>query len=566
MLISLHVKNIALLSEVELELEDGFNVLSGETGAGKSLIIDAVNFALGSRVPKNILREDEEQALSELTFLVKDKAVKDRLLELGIDTEQDEVVIARKITRGRSISRINGETVPISTVKEIASYLIDIHGQHEHQSLLYKQKHREILDSYCMDDLKDLLLTLKNEYREYTEKKRELEEALDDNRDIDKEINFLEYEINEIKNAAIRENEDEELELRYRRMLNSKKIMEAVSNAHRSSGYDEDDGAGVSIGRALRSLNQVSSFDKELEDLSLMLSDIDGLLNDFNRAIADYESGLEYSDEEYAECEERLNIINKLKSKYGDSIDKINKALEEREEKLEKLSDHDNYVRNLTEETEKIRARLTKLCGKISDIRKKGAKELGKEIKNGLKDLNFLDAEFEISVVSDEEKITSLGYDDVEFMISTNPGERIKSLIQVASGGELSRIMLALKSSLATRDNVETLIFDEIDSGISGRTAQMVSQKLALLARTHQVLCITHLPQIASMADAHFEISKGVKNNRTETTVSRLSRGDIVNELARMLSGAEITDAVLASAKEMKELADRVKGEWSNNK
>ncbi|MCR4739866.1 MAG: DNA repair protein RecN [Lachnospiraceae bacterium] len=561
MLINLHVKNIALINEVELDFERGFNVLSGETGAGKSLIIDAVNFALGSRVPKDIVRENADYALSELTFSVKDEVIKKKIRELSVDPEDDQVTLTRRISGGRSISRINGETVPISAVKEIAALLIDIHGQHEHQSLLYKKKHMEILDSYCGEDLLKKLKLLGEEYDVKSRLQKELSGLKDLNRDLDKETAFLEYEINEIKGSSLRISEDEELELKYRKMQNSKRLREAVSSVHRSLGYDGDDTAGAIIGRAVQSLNRVKDLDEELSQSVTLLEDIDGLLNDLNRQIADYEAGLEFSDEEYAAVEERLNIINRLKSKYGDSIEKILEALKEREERLEKLSNIDGYISDLEKKIKDSENVLLKLCGEISEIRKKEALVLSASIEKALKDLNFLEARFEIKTESDVSKITRSGYDDVEFMISTNPGEKIKPLIRVASGGELSRIMLALKSVLAEKDRVETLIFDEIDSGISGRTAQMVSEKLAGLAGTHQVLCITHLPQIAAMADAHFEIQKSIINDHTETGVRRLSRDEIEKELARMLSGAEITESVMASAREMKELADRVKAE-----
>ncbi|MCR4922552.1 MAG: DNA repair protein RecN [Lachnospiraceae bacterium] len=559
MLVNLHVKNIALINEVEIDLEEGFNVLSGETGAGKSLIIDSVNFALGSKVPKDIVREDSDHALVELTFTVRDQEIKDRLKELMVDVSDDQVLLSRKLTKGRSILRVNGESMTIAQVREIAALLIDIHGQHEHQSLLYKKKHGEILDEYCKESLSDKLKSFRVRFEEYNNALKELEEEREVSANLEKETAFLEFEINEIRGAALEEGEDEELEASYRKMQNSKKLMEAVSLAHRLSGNDSEEGAGSLVGRGVKSLGQVTGIDPALDDIANMLGEVEDLLNDFSRTIAEYEQGLEYSEEEYARVEERLNVINKLKDKYGSDIKAIKESLKEKEDRYEKLIDHDSYVNQLEEKVKKDREDILKRCREISEIRRKAARKLSKEIEEGVMDLNFLDAKFEISIDSNEDRINSLGFDEVEFMISTNPGEKIKPLVQVASGGELSRIMLALKSVLAAKDRVSTLIFDEIDTGISGRTAQKVSEKLALLAKTHQVICITHLPQIAAMADAHFEIEKGVTDGRTETNIRQLSREEIVKELARMLSGAKVTDAVLGSAREMKELADRVK-------
>ena len=340
-------------------------------------------------------------------------------------------------------------------------------------------------------------------------------------------------------------------------MNNSKRIADLVSGTHRITGYDSE-GAGSLIGRALSMIRQASSIDDDAKDLELILNDIDGLLNDFNRSIADYEMSLDFSDEDYKNTEDRLNLINSLKNKYGKSIKEILDKRDEFEDELNRLLNADEYKSALLSEITSLKKEAYKLCKEISAIRKKGANKLSGEIAEALLDLNFLDSQFEIKVTSDEENMKQSGYDDIEFFISTNPGEALKPLNQVASGGEMSRIMLAIKSVCAN-DSTATLIFDEIDTGISGRTAQKVSEKMSRIAKEHQVIVVTHLPQIAAMADTHFEISKSVNNGRTITSIETLSEEGKIKELARMLGGVTITDKVLENAKDMKKQADEIK-------
>ncbi len=559
MLRTIHVKNIALIDDVEIELNNGMHVLSGETGAGKSIIIDAVNFALGRRMPRDVVREDAEYALCELFFSVDNDEQRQLLKALDLPEEDDSIILQRKIVNGRSICRVNGESVSTGALKELASVLIDIHGQHEHQSLLYQKKHMEILDAYCGSQCHLYLEQLADEYREYNKVSKEYEEALTSSGNKERDAELAEFELEEIDAAHLQPGEDEELESAYRKMSNAKRIAEAVAMAHNYTGYDSEGGAGSSIGRAVGELRTAADYDEEAEGLLEMLTDIDNLLNDFNRNIADYEKGLYFEEQEFAECEERLNLVNRMKDKYGNSIEEVLSYRDQLEAKLAQLADYDAFLADLKRIRDEKRENCLLLCKNISAIRQKEAVNLAAELREGLIDLNFLDARFEILVEPDEEAISATGYDHVEFMISTNPGEKVKPLINVASGGELSRIMLALKAVLSERDHVPTLIFDEIDTGISGRTAQKVSEKLAVLSSAHQVICVTHLPQIASMADVHYEIKKGVENGRTTTTVTALTEEEAVTELARMLSGTEVTDAVLQNAKEMKALANELK-------
>ena len=555
MLKNIHVKSFALIDEVEINLASGLNVLTGETGAGKSIIIDAVNFALGQRVSKDVVRDDAEYALSELVFEINDDKTKERLNQFDIPLDDNEVLIQRKITNGKSTARINGETVTLSTLKLIAAGLIDIHGQHDNQSLLSKTSQQNLLDTILSDELKELLIRMKDTYVNLNNKISEYEQL--NTKEAEKEIAFLQYELNEIDSASLHEGEDEALESDYKKMNNSKRIADLVSGAHRITGYDSE-GAGSLIGRALPMIRQASSIDDDAKDLELILNDIDGLLNDFNRSIADYEMSLDFSDEDYKNTEDRLNLINSLKNKYGKSIKEILDKRDEFEDELNRLLNADEYKSALLSEIASLKKEAYKLCKEISAIRKKGANKLSGEIAEALLDLNFLDSQFEIKVTSDEENMKQSGYDDIEFFISTNPGEALKPLNQVASGGEMSRIMLAIKSVCAN-DSTATLIFDEIDTGISGRTAQKVSEKMSRIAKEHQVIVVTHLPQIAAMADTHFEISKSVNNGRTITSIETLSEEGKIKELARMLGGVTITDKVLENAKDMKKQADEIK-------
>ncbi len=553
MLQNLHVKNLALIDECEVEFSDGLNILSGETGAGKSIIIGSINLALGEKVPKEMLRDSDQPAFVELIFSVDNEQTAKALRALDVELEDNTVILSRKITASRAIGRINGEAVSVSRMKEIASYLIDIHGQHEHQSLLSKKKHLEILDEYAKKQLSNKKSELLAVYKEYRALKEEFEKSNIDNEQRSRELSFLEYEVKEIEDANLAPGEDEELEIQFKKVSNGKKIMEGVSVAYAATG-GEMESASELIGRAVRELGQVSGYDAEVENLENQLAEIDSLLSDFNHEISGYISGAEFDEETFYETQKRLDEINHLKSKYGNSIEEILASLEQKQQRIAVLNDYDAYLKTLEQQLSKKEAELSAISEEVSKIRQKSAAKLVKEIIAALNDLNFLDVKFDMSF----ERLpdyTANGIDAPEFLISTNPGEPLKPLGKVASGGELSRIMLGIKTIMAENDHIESLIFDEIDSGISGRTAQMVSEKMNELGKNHQIICITHLPQIAAMADAHFLIEKSVENKSTVSKIYRLDESQSVSELARMLGGAKITDTVMESAREMKALA-----------
>lgn len=553
MLLHLHVKNLALIRETEIDFSKGLNILTGETGAGKSILIGSMTMALGGKVPKEMLREDAEYALAELVFSVKNRELLQRLQELDIPMEDGELILSRKISGNRSICRLNGETVSASVLKEISSWLIDIHGQHEHQSLLHKKKHLEILDAYAHEELAPVLAPLSECYESCQRCQRELEESLLDANARVREQSLLEFEIREIEEAELKDGEDELLEQSYRKMVNSRKIMEALQMVLQFCGGGEMS-ASEQTGRACRELSGIVKYDEGLEALSSQLQEIDDQLQDFTRELDDYMESLEYSEQEFREIEERLNLINHLKAKYGQTLEEIKAYQEEKQKRLDLLANYEQHIEKLQKEQEKLAEELEAYCKKAHEIRMKAAEKLTVLMQEQLGELNFLDVRFD-TVVRDTDSLSANGSDDVEFLISTNPGEPMKPLGKIASGGELSRVMLAIKTVMADQDAIDTVIFDEIDAGISGRTAQKVSEKLALIGKSRQVICITHLAQLASMADSHYCIEKQALDGNTQTRMRRLTGEEITEELARILGGAKITDAVRWNASEMRRLA-----------
>jgi DNA repair protein RecN (Recombination protein N) len=549
---------MALIREVEVEFGRGLNIMTGETGAGKSIIIGSINIALGTGNFKDYVPEDADYALVELVFSTENPKVLQRMEEQDIPCPDGEIIITRKYKGGRSISKVNGETVPVSFVRELAADLIDIHGQHEHQSLLYAKNHLAILDEFAGEELLDKLERCSRLYHEYQKAKREWKKADGAEGERAKELDFLQFEYNEIEAAALRPGEDEELEASYRLMANGQKIMEALSETATLTGASGYAGASEEIGRAARSLGSVRSYDASLDELGSTLSDIESLIGDFNRGLSDYMDEFTFDEQELRRTEERLDLINRLKTKYGKSIRQIQKAGEEKAKRIEILMNYEEYLSKLQKTYEKCHRELQKTAEEISAIRKTCALQLADRIRSALIDLNFLEVRFEIAFKELEEPGEN-GRDEICFMISTNPGLPMRPLGSVASGGELSRIMLAIKAVMADKDAVETLIFDEIDTGISGRTAQKVSEKMAVIAGSHQILCITHLAQIAAMADHHYIIEKKPANSKTVTNIGLLSEQESIEELARILGGAKITDTVLENAREMKELAKSVK-------
>ena len=558
MLLNLHVKNLALIEEVDVDFEKGLIVLTGETGAGKSLILGSVNIALGNKASKDMIRKGTDYSLVELTFSVSETCAK-QLKKYDIYMEEDNIVIVtRKISEGRSISKINGETVNIKTLKNVMSLLIDIHGQHDHQSLLYTKNHLDILDKFAKDSILELKEQIKEEYSKYTKLIKKLEEFNIDEGQKAREIEFAEYEVNEIESANLKPEEDVQVEEEFKKLSNSKEIVSALSEIYNALSYETAGGLGDIINKAVIDINSIKGMDEKISQFQTELYDIDNLCRELTSQIYDYNSGMDFNPEYVREVEERLDVINHLKLKYGNNIEEILRYKEEKEEYLEKLNNMTDEMESVKNQISELEGTLNNLCTKLSEQRKKAAKELEVLVKQALVDLNFIAVEFEIQITR-KESIGENGFDNVEFMISTNPGESVKPLVKVASGGELSRIMLAIKSILATEDDIDTLIFDEIDTGISGQTAMKVAEKMAKISRNHQVICISHLSQIAAMADSHYLIKKTADENSTTTSIKKLTRQQSIEELVRINGGSGITEAGLIHATEMKDMADRTK-------
>ena len=551
MLLELHVKNLALIETADVELEDGLNILTGETGAGKSIMIGSVNLALGQKASKEMIRNGAEYAYVELVFSV-DPEKEDALRALDVmPDENGTLIISRKIMPSRSLSRINDEAVTAARLKQVTSLLIDIHGQHEHQSLLHASKHLEILDTYAKSRVQQLKIQTASLYAEYISLEKQLSQLDTDNESRRREADFLRFEIEEIENAQLKAGEEECLAACCRKYGNARRIMENLSAAYRAVDTE-------AVGNALHQVCEVAEFDPELKAIQDQLYDAEAVLSDAHHAIGEYLEQLDFDEQAYREAQDRLDLIRGLEAKYGAGVEQIEKALEEKKNRLEQLEHFDEYRMQLEQQYQKAEKALEAVSAELSAVRQEEAKKLAEKIRAGLIDLNFLDVRFSMEFRR-LSHYTASGFDEAEFVISTNPGEPERSLGQVASGGELSRIMLAIKTVLADSDDIPTLIFDEIDTGISGRTAQRVAEKLAVIARNHQVICITHLPQIASMADCHFEIKKSTDGASTKTRITRLKEDEVVAELARLLGGAQITDAVLQNAREMKELAWQTK-------
>ena len=558
MLINLHVKNLALIKEADVDFSKGLIVLTGETGAGKSLLLGSVNIALGNKVSKDIIRTGAQFALVELTFQV-DEVCASKLKQMDIFMEEGNIItVSRKISESRSVSKINGETVNVNVLKKVMGMLVDIHGQHEHQSLLYVSNHLNILDKYAKKKMADILKGLSAEYGNYTELKSRLSSYNIDEAQRMREIEFSMYEVNEIENANLIPGEDEELEEQYKKLSNSENIVETLSSVYGLIGYDSMQSAGELISKATQEISSISNFDEKINGFKETLFDIDSVCRDLSAEISDYTGELEYDPREVSRISERLDTINHLKLKYGKTIDDILQYQDKKQSYLDELNNYSEKIDQIKGLITESREKLQVLSERASKMRKTAAKELENSITDALKDLNFLSVDFKINITK-KDKITDKGFDNVEFMISTNPGEPVRPLAKVASGGELSRIMLAIKSLLAGEDEIETLIFDEIDTGISGKTASMVAEKLAKISANHQVICISHLSQIAAMADSHYLIKKDMEDNSTATNIVKLTREESIKEIVRINGDGTMTDAAIAHAIEMKDMADRTK-------
>ncbi|MCR5225711.1 MAG: DNA repair protein RecN [Eubacterium sp.] len=548
MLVNLHIVNLALIDELDVDFAEGLNILTGETGAGKSIIIGSIGIGLGGRFDSSLLRNPDKDGMVELLFSV-DEALAESLKEDEIDVQDGELLISRRLAGGKSINRINDSTVTVAKLKKVAEKLISLHAQHEQRTLLKASRHLEIVDSYD-SSIAELKEKVAKEYKAYKELSDKLGSFNMDETERAKRLDYIRYEINDIESARLVEGEDDELEELYKKASNAQSIAEITSEVEALTGYDRDSSGGSQVSEALRNLQQLSKYDENADSLISTLTDIDSLISDFNRQLADYISDMEFDEESLRNAEERLNLINTLKARYGRTIQDVLETLGNLQSEEEELAGFEETLKNLEKERDAKLVALAKASDKLTEARKKAAKKLCKVISDAMKDLNFNDVRFDMSF-DKSDTFTSNGNDIAEFIISTNVGEDMRPLVNVASGGELSRVMLAIKSVVSEAADTPTLIFDEIDVGISGITAEKVGAAMKRLAASRQIISITHLPQIAACADTAFVIEKEVVGEKTITGIKRLDDEGRVMELARLLGGASVTDSVVAAAREM---------------
>ena len=557
MLDSIQVKNVALIDAAEVEFEKGLNILTGETGAGKSILLSSVQLALGAKADKSLIRQGAEYASVTLSFSLS-KAQREQLHNLDIDCEDDILILQRRIYPTKSVCKINGETVVQKTMQSVAELLIDIHGQREHQAVLKASVQEEMLDAYCMDAILADLEKTKLLYQEYKDLEKQLLDLEGQDTNRERELDFARFELDEIQKAELKLHEDEELQEQYERLSNAKKIKDSVGNAN-DVLCSSNQSILNSLSLVLRDLSQVKDYDAELAQVYSQLSDVENSIQDCGHFLDRYldRFGLESGD--LAAVTERLNLINHLKDKYGNSLEDILQYAEDLSDKIGQIENREQYLIDKQKELEKLKAEYESYSQKLHKMRAKMAKDLSDKMMQALADLNFEQCRFEVECEYRKDQMKKNGCSYITFMISLNRGEPLKPLAAVASGGELSRIMLAFKSVFADKDQTETLVFDEIDAGISGKTAWKVSEKLAVLRNNHQVICITHLPQIAAMADVHFCIEKSSSDERTSTTVEKLDENESIAEIGRLLGTDQLTDAVLQNALEMKNMAKQTK-------
>ncbi|WP_018249977.1 DNA repair protein RecN [Orenia marismortui] len=554
MLSELVISNFALIKDVKLELKPGLNILTGETGAGKSIIIKALDMLLGGRASTDYVRYGEDKAIIEGCFNLKDNFLaKEKVDELGLELSDDEnIILTREISvNGNNKSRINGRVVTLEMVRGITQYLIDIHGQHEHQSLLNAEDHLRLLDEFGAKDLMEVKVGLINLYSKLQEKKKKLEELNYDERERERRIDLLEFQINEIEEAELKMNEDEELLEERKRLSNAEELSQTIGKAYSQLYQSEFEQSSIidQVNQLSKEIDSLVKLDNELEEVAENLKSINYDLEDVSFKLRDYHDEIEFNPQRLNLIEERLDIISRLKRKYGDTISEILDYQDTIIKELDNIKNSQIRKEELKENIDKLEEEYLALAKKLSSKRKEMANILEKNISKELKDLSMMQTVFKIDF-KERDTYSKDGIDKVEFLISPNPGSKLKPLAKIASGGELSRVMLSLKTITADIDQISTLIFDEIDTGIGGRVGKLVADKLDSLAKNHQIICITHLPQIACMADNHHLIMKKIVNNETETVIHPLKDNARIRELARMLDGS-LSETTLDHAEEL---------------
>ncbi|WFD09045.1 DNA repair protein RecN [Tepidibacter hydrothermalis] len=557
MILEMYIKNFALAEEIRIDFEEGFNVLTGETGSGKSIIIDALNLCLGGRYDKSFVRKGTDKGLVEAIFNVTNKKVIKELLEYGIDASLDDnLIISREIySDGKNISRINGRNVRISFLKTIGSLLVDVHSQHQNQVLFNKDKHIEFLDIYGYERIepaKEEYLGIYNEYFDLKKKINELTENKDDIQ-IAREIDLLKFQIQEIEEADLTIGEYDELLKEREIHRNSEKIYTSLNSSY-SNLYESNYNAFDLISKGIKDLKSIANIDHRLEQFYSSLEEIMYTLQDISKDIRDYKDNVDFDIKSIDDIEMRIDTINNVKRKYGNSIEEILQYKDKIIQRLEDIENRDEKIIELKHELEKIEKELNQKSEKITSIRKEIANKLENDICEQLNSLNMKNVVFKVDL-NQKEDYSSTGKDIIEFMISFNIGEDLMPIYKVASGGEMSRFMLAFKTILSDIDKVNTLVFDEIDTGISGIAAEIVGNKLKDISYKKQVISITHLPQIAVNANSHFRIEKVIQESRTYTKIEKLNLEEQIKEIARLISGSNITQKTIEHAKEIIQIA-----------
>lgn len=566
MLLNIHIENFALIDKADIKFIKGLNMLTGETGAGKSILIDSINFILGNKQNKDIIRIGENSAYVEGVFSYSSQEVNSILEDYGIEIEEN-IIISREINKsGKSFSRINGRAVTVGLLKSIGKYLIDIHGQHEHQSLLNDESNIKILDLFCGNDLKSVMEKYTLKYEEYTELIKKIENISKNEKERLRIFDLLSFQTQEISEAELKVDEDKDLSDKRDTMRFSEKIFSSLNSVYTNlymspignSAYD-------SISASIKDLSSIEEYDEKIKGMKGSLEDIYYRLESVLEDVRGYKASIDFNEDILEDVENRLEVINKLKRKYGSTVEEI---LEYNESSLKELSDiknADKLILELEESKDILIKDLEEISVQITNIRKKHANKLKLLIEKELKDLGMEKAIFDVELI-EESEFKSNGKNAVRFLMTANAGQPLKAISKVASGGEISRIMLAIKTVIADIDSIPTLIFDEIDTGISGRIAQAVGEKMCKISTRHQILCVTHLPQIASMSDAHFRIEKNTKENFTLTEIKLLNKSEKIEELARMLGGAVITDLTKKNALEVLNLAEHYKTSLKSKK
>ena len=542
------IKDFAIIKELELDLHSGLNIITGETGAGKSIIIEAISMALGSRADTDYIRTGADKASITLTADMEGFDVSDLLDEAGVPAD-DPLIIRREISSaGKSLCRVNGTIVPLSFLNKLCRHVADIHGQYDNQTLLHTDHHIDVLDLYAGEETRSVAEMVCGFFRSMTRTKADLESLQKKLADSERQKDLMRYELQEIDAAALSPGEDETLEDEIRLMQNSENIYQTLSQVY-DAVYDSEDSAVGRLGSCLSALEGIADYSKDLRDAASGFSDAYYALDDLGRDLRRLRDSISFSPEELQEKTERLDEIDRLKRKYGGSLDAVFSYREKAAKELQTIEHADADLDKLKSDLKLFREQYETAAARLTVLRKRAAKDLEKDVDRELAELNFEDAALSVSV--DRAAASEKGSDSVEFLIRTNKGEAFKPLAKIASGGELSRIMLALKRILANLDRIPCLIFDEIDAGISGAAAGVVGEKLHSIATDHQIVCITHLPQIAALGDHHYRIEKTSDEISTHTTVVPLSEEERVEELARLLSGTTITDSARQQAREL---------------